>query len=589
MAKIIVRAGKAAIKIIILFAILVLMFYSIKILTPARAQTEPAHRTLADEMALAETYQEQGQYAEAEQIYQDIIEQYPLTDYDLKATTQLAILYINSDRPADANSAVEELKNNFVEHPELTSSLVDISTTYRESDRYDEAVSLCEYILKNRPQDDKFIWAQVNLVLSKISQKDEKAAQAAFDQLLSEYSNNEQIFEAICEIALVYFCEQDRADKTVELFEYAMDNWPEHVWTNENEEIEQKIIFADSCVETGREQKALAVYQELLDKQPEGNQAVWLIEAYESLRISLGQDPNVQPIIDKFITEYLYEGNAPVELYGIGTSYELAGAKDKAYAVYQAILDNWSGMKDKIRVSELLILSEIALYDDPNVTEELDELIADFIDHPDLPDVILEIGGAYYRQGRLRAAEGDTEREKAFYRDAISIYERLNKEFADSEEAPTAFFRLGVLYAQELGEYQKGIDCFEAAVKNRPDYKFGGTAHSLIARYYKKLRDSGAISEAEANTRIKKEYQAVVENWPDCLWIETALLNLGRMCFAEGELVDSIMYYEMLLDRSPEKVCLVGDDLIAAYTEMGDVEMVDYIRTELAENNCPGR
>lgn len=75
MVKIILRAGKVAIKVILLFAILGLIFYSVKMLSPARAQTEPEVSGVADELALARNYQEQGQYAEAEQVYLGIIEQ----------------------------------------------------------------------------------------------------------------------------------------------------------------------------------------------------------------------------------------------------------------------------------------------------------------------------------------------------------------------------------------------------------------------------------------------------------------------------------------------------------------------------------
>jgi hypothetical protein len=65
MAKMVLRTGKVAIKIILPFIVLGLIFFSIKILTPAKAQIEAAQSQLADELALAETYQEQGRYAEA--------------------------------------------------------------------------------------------------------------------------------------------------------------------------------------------------------------------------------------------------------------------------------------------------------------------------------------------------------------------------------------------------------------------------------------------------------------------------------------------------------------------------------------------
>jgi lipopolysaccharide biosynthesis regulator YciM len=90
-------------------------------------------------------------------------------------------------------------------------------------------------------------------------------------------------------------------------------------------------------------------------------------------------------------------------------------------------------------------------------------------------------------------------------------------------------------------------------------------------------------------TGIKEAYKTVVKNWPNSRWVETALLELGRMSFDEAQLADAIMYLEMLLEKSPEKVCLVGNDLSAAYDQMGDVEMAELVRAELAERNCPGR
>jgi len=55
MAKIILKAGKVAIKIILPFVVFGLIVYSVKMLTPAIAQTEPEPSEVADEFALAET------------------------------------------------------------------------------------------------------------------------------------------------------------------------------------------------------------------------------------------------------------------------------------------------------------------------------------------------------------------------------------------------------------------------------------------------------------------------------------------------------------------------------------------------------
>jgi len=515
--------------------------------------------------------QEHGRYAEAEQIYQGIIEQHPLTDYDFEAQKQLVILYISWDRPADADAALEQLISTFSEHPDLTLSLLNISETYHELDMHDEVISLCEYILNNQPERENLIRAQTGLVQSYIALKDDQAAEAAYEQLLSRFSNNAHIAAAVSEIASTYYWHVYRPEKTIQLYEYVMDTWPDYVWEDRTKEIDHKITLGDSYEAAGDDRKALETYQDIFTMQPDTSQEAEAMHGYVGLKIALGEDPNLQFILDRFGTAFLYEENAPGELYDIGTAYEASGQRDEASAVFGAILDNWSEMKDEIQVREALILADIAVGNEPNITEELNDLIAEFADDEELPGAILHIGGAYTRQGRYRAGAGDIEGEKASHRVAISVWERLiEEELGDPEAAAGAYLQSGILYAQEFGQYQKGIDYFQAAVENQPDYELGWAAHSLIARYYEKLRDSGAIADPNANILIKEAYQAVVENWPDSRWVETALLKLGRMCFAEAQLVDAIMYFEMLLERSPEKVHLVGNDLIVAYEQMGD-------------------
>jgi len=70
MAKIILRAGKVAIKIIGLFAILGFIFYSINLLTPARAQEDPIIQAqIAELMQIAEDYRANEQYDESGRVY----------------------------------------------------------------------------------------------------------------------------------------------------------------------------------------------------------------------------------------------------------------------------------------------------------------------------------------------------------------------------------------------------------------------------------------------------------------------------------------------------------------------------------------
>jgi tetratricopeptide (TPR) repeat protein len=596
MAKIILRAGKIAIKIILPFVFIGLIFFSFKMLRLAKAvEEEPSVEQIDVLLEQAEQLKDMDQHSQAEQIYFDILEQNPGGDDGLTAQTELAILYIEWGKLAHAEAALAQLKSDFAAYPDVPIG--------------------------------------------------------------------------VCRVAEAYF-NIGQPERCKQLFDEAMNTWPNYEW-HEEEAIYLLLIFASCCLETGQPQKALEIYRDIFDGQAVAKHAIEAIQLYESAKIELGDDPNVQSIVDKFIPRFLNETGSVHALHDIGMVFAAEGDNEKATEIYQKITDTWtaipentpdrsawkepleiivvlnlelgnedraqdvydnllasfSGNEDIVlnisNIAEVyhrkqqyqkviamceealtgwpdspdtilaiggIMIANIAIKDDPNIREahkEYDQLVEDFANDSALPGVIVRTGGAYYKQGRWRAMEGDAEGEKAFYQVAISVWERLLAEFASPEATASAYYYSGVVYAQELGDYQKGIDYFQAAVDTLPDYEFGWAAHSLIARFTKKLRDSGAIAEPEANAMIKAAYEEVVNSYPDSRWVETALLELGRTSFDEGQFEDAIMYFEILLERSPEKVCLVGDDLSEAYDQMQDVEMAELVRAELAENNCP--
>jgi len=201
------------------------------------------------------------------------------------------ILYISWDRPADADAALEQLISTFSEHPDLTLSLLNISETYHELDMHDEVISLCEYILNNQPERENLIRAQTGLVQSYIALKDDQAAEAAYEQLLSRFSNNAHIAAAVSEIASTYYWHVDRPEKTIQLYEYVMDTWPDYVWEDRTKEIDHKITLGDSYEAAGDDRKALETYQDIFTMQPDTSQEAEAMHGYVGLKIALGEDP----------------------------------------------------------------------------------------------------------------------------------------------------------------------------------------------------------------------------------------------------------------------------------------------------------
>jgi len=400
MAKIVLRAGKVASKIIIPFVVLGLIFFSVKMLTPAKAQTEPEQSALADELALAETYQEQGQYAEAEQIYQSIIEQNPLTDYDLEAQTQLAILYINWNKSAQADAALEQLKSNFYDHPDIAWAVCNIADRYWELEQYEKARRLYQLAVDNWPDSEVAISSQADIAACNIRLGDAAAAEAAIEKLLAEFSESELVAEA------------------------------------------------------------------------------------------------VHNIVDEYLSLQQYE---------------------KARQLCQYVLENRHSSEDAVWLQAGLAISYNGLGDDMNAQVAIDNLLADFNDHPDLPYALFQVGEQYAVKATDLKKQGLETEAKEFFRKAVSVWERVIQEFPDCDTVPRAYYCSAGCYELELSEYEKAIEYYQKVLDNWPyfDYRRASYAQFGIARCYQNLEKSGRISPEEASIRIIQACNNLISNYPD--------------------------------------------------------------------------
>ena len=217
----------------------------------------------------------------------------------------------------------------------------------------------------------------------------------------------------------------------------------------------------------------------------------------------------------------------------------------------------------------------IDLGNDPNAQAELDKLIADFNDHPKLPETVIEIGLKYYSKAHYSEADGNDERAAQYYLKAIAVWERVLAEFPPSASyTPWAYYISAVVYSQELRRYAEGIACYSAVVDNWPNYEYAWHAQYFIGKYYEKLRDAGGISAEEANPLIEQAYQAVVENYPDSRSAPRALLILAGSALRTAQWSQAAAYLEQFLDKYPDnpRVPDVLYDLARAYEQMGQLE-----------------
>ena len=119
----------------------------------------------------AVSYQEKGQYEQAETIYQQIVTSYPGTDYAFEAQKNLAILYVLWGRQPEADTAFGQLAADFYEHPGITEAVWQIAKEYQKKKKYDKAIELHQYNVQQFAPDKHAMWSQVEIIYSLIDKR----------------------------------------------------------------------------------------------------------------------------------------------------------------------------------------------------------------------------------------------------------------------------------------------------------------------------------------------------------------------------------------------------------------------------------
>jgi TolA-binding protein len=278
----------------------------------------------------------------------------------------------------------------------------------------------------------------------------------------------------------------------------------------------------------------------------------------------LGNDEAAQAGIDTVIKDYAKDPKLAETLWKLGDVSKGQKKYDLSRQLYQCTFEiapqGPLAMQAKIEEAGV----EILLGNDAAVHAIIDGLIADFADNPELPEAVFKIGHKYYTQARLKGIESGGSPEKEDLRKAIAVWERIIQELPASKTTPEAYYAAAVCYGQELGEYAKGIAYFQAIVDNWPHYKYAWHAQYFVGMYTVRLKGSGLMEAAEADSLIEKAYKAVVENYPHSESAPSAALELAEIYSDKSLFAKSAEYYEFYLGKEKSE-CACGRALNSAY------------------------
>jgi tetratricopeptide (TPR) repeat protein len=512
---------------------------------------EMTGKALADPVAhleLAEAYQRQGQYTQAEEIYQQIVTDYPDTDHSFQAQKNLVILYVAWDKQPQAETAFQQLLTSFSGHSGIAQAVHDIAYQHRLLRKYEKANQLDQQVVDNWPQNDYAVLAQMDLAKYYVD-RGNAVAEATVDKLFADFADNPLIARAIHDVAQHYRW-LGKYQKANELYQHVIDNWPytEYaMWSKvdliksnlalENDDAAEAAVdkllanFADNLLIAQavhdiayqhrflrKYEKANQLDQHVIDNWPESDYAVLAQMDIAKYYVDRG-DAAAEAAVDKLLADFPDNPLMARAVHDVAQHYSLSGKYQKANEHYQYVIDHWPktehAILSQIGIAETNALSLIESGNDTATEAALDSLIVDFNNNPGLPEAVFVIGEKYYREAFRYEKEGQVSQARENFQKAVDTWEKIITELPESIATAWAYNSAADCY-HRLGQHVKAIEYYQKVVDDWPGYEYVWSALFRIGHIHEITKKSGLMSKSEANSKIKVIYERLIEEYPSC-------------------------------------------------------------------------
>jgi len=432
------------------------------------------------------------------------------------------------------------------------------------------------------------------LAASYIGLKDYASAKAASDKLITDYSGNPNIAQAVFEVADTY-CWFGKNKEAQELYQKVIDTWPdaEHsMWAQmglaisyiadgndaaalaatdrlaenyaKNEKLPEALTYiASRYVWNKKYQQGLDIYSYIIEKFP-GN--TWAEGAkFESAKVSVypfidaNDEPNTLAAIDSLINGFKEKAELPAAVYDFAARVDWKNKHDPndfTENLCQIIIEQFPNTQQAIMsqmiLSRIDILTLIGNNDEPNALSAVDKYVSDYnyLAEQCGSELCIIAEHIYNKAMISKFRSGLDANTTDLFNDAIGVWEKVQNNVAASKYTPQSYFASGVIYSQELGNYAKGLEYFQKMAEEWPEQEHSDWANLLAARYCEQLKNSGAIEKETADEMIEKSYMNIIENYPASKLVFDAYYNLGNLRFRKSQLSEAAESLELALQKA---------------------------------------
>jgi tetratricopeptide (TPR) repeat protein len=431
--------------------------------------------------------------------------------------------------------SVNKLLTDYAGDPQIVKVIDAIAYQYRQCQQYEAAIELYGYVLQYYPDSTEAIGAQVRMGKSYLKLGDYKAAAAAVNNLLSDFSQDGQIAERAYEIAQECFVYRQYSSAR-QGYEYIIANKADSEYASralgglvkvnlclEDEEAAMKLLdellvdyAADPKVvevindvacqyrSLRRYDEAIGLYNYVLENYPDDSQAIWaqvrLVKSYVCLR----QDEGVAGGIEKLLKDFAGDKRLFEAVCDLAQHCQDYYRYGQAQLLYQYVADNKAENKYAFEAAKGLIKAKICLGDEKGSQELLDGLSGKFAEDGRIVKVIDDAAGQYHDLGDDGRAIELYKYVLENYRDNKSTLwcqvhlveacnsqpgqesvddelERLLSDFKGHADLEDAVYGMGK-YFYDYCRYGKVVRVCRFLMENYSEGKYGSRPLCLLAR-----------------------------------------------------------------------------------------------------------
>lgn len=467
--------------------------------------------------------------------------------------------------------------------PALSNTLHSIARQYEWSDKYEEAKSVYQEMIKNSSDSSDTKRARLGVsrtdVLALILSGKHRAAEKKFRRLLAGFSGHPELPDTLYWIAERYrWAGKNKEAKRI--YKQIMRNHKDspyaskaelgtlrtditsHIRSKDDYLIKESVYEIDEMVsrfsdhpdlpallywfgrsyEWEREyEKANNLYQQIIadyfDSQYADRSRISIARANIMHLIVSHKFDEAKDAFDKLSTDFIINPDMSAAMYWIAEEYKWAGEYGEAKKIHQQLIRRYPGTsyaeKARLAIARAEALALIKSEKFEQAKEAAGEIAAEFPKDADLPETL------YWIAERHRWLKR--------YEDANSIYRQIIQNHSDSpyaEKAQLGTVMMEITSLMESEDYNKADAAAEKMIADY--YNSNQTAENLfgVARRY---RDLGKYKKA------LYYFQKIMDDWPDYKYA-------GKTQFIIGEC------YEKLRDSDVMPESEANPKIEAAYT-----------------------